>query len=685
MIGRLAINYIRGGMTTLAEVTQQVLADIPELSATDVNAALNAKNPNVQRRVRSAIQKRVAQMKSQALVLTRLDQATEDALPEPGPGPAESAELVQLRKRLSDLRQLRLVTAKIELARQGVFAPRKKRTTAPAIAALQKVLRDLRREAFRADIDAGRLDRAVRTLDRLQTQLKTGLREVKAGRPIDPAALAAIKQDIQAVRHEMRVTDQLTDLQGQLRTGQYKVPPKRIQKPVSLELERKQIQIARLRKEIANRIEEAAPWTKGKVGREVLDTLRTLKATGDVSFTFRQNVVLAFSHPLIAARNFGRSLKALFSENSMERINNSLRNSKYALYYDVSKLALLDIDSHLPSQGEEFFRAKVIQNMKWPVFRQASAIIRASNRHATTFSNLMRASLFDQFMDSFPNATMEEMRVYANFLNVVTGLGDMGKLGNATNLLSIAIFAPRLTVSRFQTPYKVAKIMYTQPRVRKAVARDMVGFVATGASVLGLAALAGASVNWDDPRDPDFLKIRIGDRRYDIFGGFLQPARLILRLGLLFTDAPGLTGKELTTREKVGDPAELIGQFTVYKLAPIWSMARELTPRGGLKWQTAVGEPTNPPLTLARALVPMWMEDVYDGWKRYGVAGAASVAPAVIPGVGVQTYEDSQMRTRQKIRRALKAGDLERGEQIRGDYNLRHPEKPIGHVSLQVK
>lgn len=762
-IGRLAINYIRGGMSTLAEVTQQVLSDIPELSATDVNQALNAKNPNVQRRVRSAIEKRVAQLKSQALVLTRLDQATEDALPERKPRPeepadtvllrkerraierrlgleekldevrkrtepkpvkrrlpgltktespvisaikdeiravekklrvaakisqaakgvvpekktrkVESPELQEMRKRLRELRQLNLLTLKIERATRGVFERRKKRTTPAAIAVLQKVLRDLRREAYRSDMDAGRFDRAMRRLTTLQTQLANGQRDVKAGKPIDPANLAEIKQAIQAVRHEMGVTDQLADLQEQLRTGKYKVAPKRIVKPISPELERKQIQIARLRKEIRNRIEEAAPWTKSKVGMEVLDTLRTLKATGDISFTFRQNAALVFSHPLIAATNFVPSLKAMYSQYSMDQINNSLRNSPNALYYDVSKLALLDVDSHLPSQREELFRGRFIESMKLPGLRQISAIIRASNRHATTFSNLMRASVFDQFMLSVPNATIQEMQIYANLLNVATGLGDVGSLGNAINWLSVGFFAPRLTVSRFQTPYKVYKIMRTQPRLRKAVARDMVGFVATGGTVLALAALAGASVS-GDPDDPDFGKIRIGDMRFDIWGGFLQPARLIARLGLVVFR--GLTRDSEALRKLRGqDWVEFSSQFVIYKAAPIVSLQSELWTR-----KTAVGEPVEVPGILARTVIPMWMEDVYDGWKRYGAAGAAGALPT-ITGIGVQTYEDSETKTREKIRQAAKGGDREEANRIMRTYNLRNPKNPIRSVKLK--
>ena len=60
--------------------------------------------------------------------------------------------------------------------------------------------------------------------------------------------------------------------------------------------------------------------------------------------------------------------------------------------------------------------------------------------------------------------------------------------------------------------------------VRKEAARDLVAFLGIGASVLGLAKMAGAEIE-TEPTSSDFGKIKIGNTRYDIWAGFQQFAR----------------------------------------------------------------------------------------------------------------------------------------------------------------
>jgi len=68
-------------------------------------------------------------------------------------------------------------------------------------------------------------------------------------------------------------------------------------------------------------------------------------------------------------------------------------------------------------------------------------------------------------------------------------------------------------MSRIQTPLTVAK-HWKQPRVRKAIIKDLTKVTAVGLSALGLAHLAGAEVGLD-PRSPDFGKIKIGNIIYN--------------------------------------------------------------------------------------------------------------------------------------------------------------------------
>jgi hypothetical protein len=98
----------------------------------------------------------------------------------------------------------------------------------------------------------------------------------------------------------------------------------------------------------------------------------------------------------------------------------------------------------------------------------------------------------------------------------------------------------------------------------------MAKFVVFGAAMLGLAKVGGADVELD-PRSSDGLKIKTGDTRYDILGGFQQYIRLATQL---------LTGQKKST--KTGeiknidgegafgeDKGDVAGRFLRGKLAPV--------------------------------------------------------------------------------------------------------------------
>ena len=119
--------------------------------------------------------------------------------------------------------------------------------------------------------------------------------------------------------------------------------------------------------------------------------------------------------------------------------------------------------------------------------------------------------------------TMEEFVRYANF---ATGRGNLGG-DKALELLSYPFWAPRLAVSRIQAP---AAMFTKNSQVRKEVIKDTVGAVSLALSLLGFVNLRyDARVNLD-PTSGDFGKGRVGNIRFDFFGGHLQIARLIARL-----------------------------------------------------------------------------------------------------------------------------------------------------------
>jgi hypothetical protein len=626
-LGKYAVNLIKQGANSLDTVAKQVKAKFPELTDSDIYEALASRDPKRQAKARREATKRVEELKKQATLLNQI----------------EKAEL-------------------------GIFDPPKgKAPTSAEIRGLQKRLRDLRTQAYKSGMHPAQLERAVQKVNELQDQLANHHRAIRNGKRLESPELASARQKARDLKREMAVEDQLADLNEQLRTGEFVVHEKPKVRQLSPELERKQVELQRARHQVRTAIDDMAPWTLKRVGVETVNTLRTMKATADMSYTLRQGLVLAARHPVIAGKAAMKAFKSFFSEHAADKIDNVIRSADHHYIREKAGLQLTEIGGKL-TRREEMFQSRFLE--KIPVVKE---VVKASERHMTTGLNLLRAGVFDYFLEKFPNATHAELKAWADWVNVATGRGNLGAAAGAANALSIVIFAPRFSISRVQTPYRLFT-HWKQPRVRKEIAKNYMAMAGLGATTLALADLAGLEVGLD-PRDPDWGKIRVGNTRIDIWGGFQQPMRVVTRIGLGVTDKAGLTGKDLTDQEKEIDPLELIGRFSAYKLAPSVTIPLEL-----YKGRTVVGEPVSPPETALRAFVPLVYDDIREAYREAGLSRAALATGLGFFGIGVNTYEDSETRTRQKIRRLMREGDVGAAFQLKFQWNMKHPDKRIVKV-----
>jgi archaellum component FlaC len=612
LVGKLATTYIREGITTLDAVVKAVRKDVPDLTARDVYQALADRSPRKQRQARNDIRRRIGQMKTQS----------------------------------------RLLLA-IERAEKGIFDQPKgaKRQPAPkAIRALQRQLRDLRQEAFKSNLEASRLESAIQKINEAQDQLENQYRRVKKKQPVDAPELAEAKKKLGEIRKLMRTKDELARLNEQLRTGEFEVRQRVAEENVPEALDRARVDVQIARKRVRAAVQDLAPLTGKKLFGEVANFNRSTLATADMSGLFRQNIIPALSHPFKTIKTLPKTLRATFSDFNAERIDLQMRSRPQAYLYEKSKLEIRELDGTI-TKREESFMSKLAE--KIPIFGR---VVRASNRNMTTMGNLIRTSLFDDFLLKNPNATQTELTAYAKALNVFTGIGDLGQFAGAANALSFGFFAPKLAVSRVQAPYQVVK-NWKNPRVRKQVVRDMGGFVATGLTILNLAKLWESDDNdievGTDPRESDWGKIRVGNTRIDIWGGFQQPARLIARTGLGITDKIGATGTHLTKSQREFDWVEELTRFAQYKQAPFIGLTREL-----IRGKSAVGESRTIPESFARSVVPLILQDIEDAWKDAGFGRAAAVGALAFTGVGVNTFTDSESRLKRDIKKLRAEGNI---------------------------
>jgi len=628
LIGRLGIAYIKKGTGSLVEVIENLRQDLPDLNLSDhdVYQALISRNPKAKAQARSHAQKQVAKFQSLARMHVEIDQMAQ--------GVAEKTQ--------------------------------KRQPVDPEIKALGKKLTKLRMEYYKTEMDEAKVVRAIERLNILQDQLVNGRTKLKRAPREIPPELADIQDQIRQVSMEIRADEELAKLNEQLRTGEYLPPRRQVRKLVNRQLERKQIEIAKKRQEILQAIEDTAPWTTGKVLKEFVFSAKSVKATADVSFTMRQCFVQVVNHPIKAMQAFGPSLQAFFSEHSAFEINNIILNSQNAVLYEQSGLVIMDAGSLDARQRSEIFRARFVERMK--IFGKQNPfgwLMSASSRHATAFSNLMRASAFDQFIANHPYTTQEEMRAFADYVNVSTGLGHLGRFGAVSDYLQVAFFSPKFAVSRIETPWTIVRY-WKVPRVRNQIAKDMAKTASTGMMVLFLAYLAGADVEFLDPEDPDWGKIRSGNMRVDIWGGFQQPMRLITKL------ATGAFIKDF-------DPLEIIGRFAAFKLSPAVTIPIEL-----VAGETAVGEKTTRLETLGRSVVPLVLEDTAEAWKEEGaVAGVAAGGLAAL-GVGVSAYKDTETATRKEAQKLWRRGERAKATRLVGNWNRENRENRITMQSVRA-
>lgn len=636
LIGKLAVNSIRvaaverGERLSLDAVVKEVLSDLNNESITerDVHEALAGRSPKAAKRAESMAQQHVRELKTQANLLARIDDAE-----------------------------------------RGVTAPTGTRAERSVeVKALQKILTELRSNVYSSVREGKRLERALRTIDELQDQLAGRFRPVRAGAQVETAPdMEALKEQIAGLRRELRTEDALSDVQEQLRTGDFKIPQKREAGYTSPALERNQIALRKARKQWRQAIADMRPMGPRRVVGETTAFLRTMKATADMSATLRQAFLLSARRPVMAAGAFGKSAEAFFSENTFDQIDNAIRERPMHLLGEKAGLELTE-RSGVIGQREEDFASNLAERI--PVF---GVVVRASNRSMQTTLNLVRSAVFDQFVESNPNATSDELKAWANWVNVASGRGDLGRAGAIATELSTVFFAPRFAMSRIQTPFMVFK-HWQQPRVRKEIAKDYAAVLGVGMTTLALAAMAGLEVGLD-PREPDFGRIRFGDNRVDIWAGVQQPMRLLARTVLIATDRAGLTGRHLSGAQKDVDPLELLGRFAAFKAGPAITLPREI-----LLGKSAVGEPRTLTQTAARSVTPIILEGVYDAYQQEGAGSAALVGAGEFLGLGVQTYGDSEGRVRRDAQKLLTKGDREGASALVREWNKDNPERRIVSV-----
>jgi hypothetical protein len=360
-----------------------------------------------------------------------------------------------------------------------------------------------------------------------------------------------------------------------------------------------------------------------------LNLPRAVMATADLSAPLRQGIFLV-GRPKQWGPAFRDMFKYAFSEKAYQGLAKDIQSRTNYKLMREAKLALTDLGANM-AKREEAFMSTLAE--KIPVFGRMA---RGSNRAYSGFLNKLRADVFDDLVKAAKQTGVFEQRPevihdIAKFVNSATGRGELGGLDRAAVTLNGAFFSPRLMASRLNL-LNPAYYVKLDPFVRKEALKSLFTFAGAAATVLGLAKLGGASVG-TDPRSADFAKIKVGNTRFDILGGFQQYIVLASRL-LTNQMVSSTTGKAFNLGEgyKPTTRADIIQRFFESKTSPVGSFVLQM-----VRGKTSGGDDVDVPVEITNRFIPMVTQDMYDLYKEYGLPGLAIGTPGMF-GVGSQTY-----------------------------------------------
>jgi hypothetical protein len=372
----------------------------------------------------------------------------------------------------------------------------------------------------------------------------------------------------------------------------------------------------------------------GFVG-DTLDTARAVKTAADLSAVLRQGGFIAYGHPIRAAKAFPAMFRAFKSESNMHAVTEEIRNRPNAPLYKSSKLYLADEGgAHTINKQEEAFRSRWANKIP---------LVAGSQRAYTAFLNRLRADSFDAMTATLGRrgtVTAEEANAIANFINVATGRGDVGKAAAAANAMNNIFFAPRFVTSRFQ-------LLAGQPfyrgtaRTRTLVAQEYAKMLGGAAVVYGLLSMMRGKDDPPielDPRSTNFGKIQVGDTHIDPMFGLIQPTVFTSRMVTGETKKgngaiQSLRGEDVPFGGD--DSADVLARFLRTKLSPTAGSIVNVA-----AGRDVAGNPTSLGKEALLLPAPISLMDIYQIMEAQGYEKGTIISLLNLFGMSSNTYQD---------------------------------------------
>ena len=510
---------------------------------------------------------------------------------------------------------------------------------------ITSILNTIKRE-FRGD------DQLNNQIADLTTTYESGEIPARAKR-VDKATTAT--KQLRAVRDNLkkkiqqsepvqrqRLEKQIAILDARLESGDI-LPKTREVPPTSKALERLEFERDELQRAIRRKLNDLKPQNPfEKFIAEPANFARSIMTAFDLSIVFRQGGFFSIGRPIESIGAFKAMNRALFSREAMFKIHKELEARPNRPLSKRGGLFIAPIDgTYKMTERDELF-----QN-KWAQFIPGVA---ASERAYLTGANVQRSDIFDILAATLTKdgeVTLQESKDLSNFINIVSGRGNLGALERAAVALNVGLFAPRYVASRFQLLLGMPLWQAKSARARKLIAKEYARYLTGMAVIYGSVAFLASVVNdddeednisiEDDPRSSDFGKIRIGDTRLDPLSGLSQTIVVLSRLigGKTKSSTSGkitpLRGKEMPIWSS--GTAGVAGRFLRTKFSPLATFVFD-----PIVGENVIGEPVTLKSSFTESFTPLAMGEVFDVMKAQGLPRGTILSILAVLGMGVQTY-----------------------------------------------
>lgn len=538
----------------------------------------------------------------------------------------------------------------------------------------------------------------------LQKQLasvRTELRKLSRQEDIDAGILSSRqegpKRDFTKDQTRFRqLQKQEAELTRRIAEQDFSQPDRSLQRYYTRETYAKERAVRELKAEYEKMKYRATRSPAGKV----MDTAvgagnipKTMLSMADLSAMLRQGGVGFMQHPVLSSRATKDMLTA-FTRHGFANVENAIKNSPE---FELAKKSGVEFtgvdidDPRLTRREEGYLGSGAIDTLSRGRFNPLKVVKEVkdfSERTFVSFLDSQRMRIFEQQAQALRDMGLKgkeldsALKSQAKYINIITGRGSLGTEGNKlAPALNLAMFSPRLVASRFQLINKMFNPVAwarTPKGARELQMKDNLKFLVGTAAVLGLAKAAGADVTLD-PDDSEFLKIKVGNTRYDTLTGLQQPMRFMLRM------AKAIKGGETYAGDTKGDIA---ADFIRSKASPEVGLVADY-----LAGENRLTGKEFDATDIRDAMIPLPVQDFREAIKTDGaLRGSIESLPSIF-GIGTQTYKGAaekpqthaeklarrmiqrkmpdEARSQAKIDRDAKVSDLRarsrRGEDVSAD------------------